>query len=204
MTDWRQISNITLFVEDLDAAKTFYREVFGLPIYFEDPHSAVFKFGDTLLNLLVESAVPELVSPAAFAPRTAGSRGVHSHSRRRRRDVWGADRERSSIAQRPDESALGYPNGQFPRSQRLYLGDRQVKAGRGPTRNSGVAAKRFSPRDPTRCDSSLAPLDAGRSQPTAPWLIATRFPTLAVQWPGSVLVASWEHTSLSVHEPEDV
>src|ERR1700729_141734 len=37
-----------------------------------------------------------------------------------------------------------------------------------------------------------------------PWLIATRFPTSAVQWPGSVLVVSWEHTSLSVHEPEDV
>ena len=30
--------------------------------------------------------------------------------------------------------------------QWLYLGDRQVKAGRGPTRNSGVAAKRFHQR----------------------------------------------------------
>jgi catechol 2,3-dioxygenase-like lactoylglutathione lyase family enzyme len=76
MTDWRHISAITLFVEDLDAAKSFYREVFGLPLHFEDPHSAVFKFGDTLINLLVESAVPELVSPAAVAPRTAGSRVV--------------------------------------------------------------------------------------------------------------------------------
>lgn len=76
MTDWRHISTITLFVEDLDAAKSFYREVFGLPLHFEDPHSAVFKFGDTLINLLVESAVPELVSPAAFAPGTAGSRVV--------------------------------------------------------------------------------------------------------------------------------
>jgi catechol 2,3-dioxygenase-like lactoylglutathione lyase family enzyme len=76
MTDWRKISTITLFVEDLDDAKSFYREVFGLALHFEDPDSAVFKFGDTLLNLLVESAVPELVSPAAFAPRTAGSRVV--------------------------------------------------------------------------------------------------------------------------------
>jgi catechol 2,3-dioxygenase-like lactoylglutathione lyase family enzyme len=74
MDPWPSISAITLFVDDLDAAKTFYQEVFGLPIYFEDPDSAVFKFGDTLVNLLVESAVPELISPAALAPTSAGSR----------------------------------------------------------------------------------------------------------------------------------
>ena len=46
------ISAITLFVEDLDAAKQFYLKVFGLPVFYEDPNSAVFKFGDTLINLL--------------------------------------------------------------------------------------------------------------------------------------------------------
>ena len=36
---------ITLFVEDLQAAKQFYLRVFGLPVVFEDDDSAVFKFG---------------------------------------------------------------------------------------------------------------------------------------------------------------
>ena len=43
---------ITLFVEDLQAAKQFYLRVFGLPVDYEDDNSAVFKFGDTLINLL--------------------------------------------------------------------------------------------------------------------------------------------------------
>ena len=46
------INAITVFVEDLDAAKQFYREVFGLPVVYEDDNSAVFKFGNTLINLL--------------------------------------------------------------------------------------------------------------------------------------------------------
>jgi catechol 2,3-dioxygenase-like lactoylglutathione lyase family enzyme len=76
VSDWPDISAITLFVEDLGAARTFYEAAFGLPIHFEDPHSVVFKFGDTLLNLLVESAVLELISPSASAPPEAGSRVV--------------------------------------------------------------------------------------------------------------------------------
>lgn len=68
------ISAITLFVEDLDAAKRFYREVFSLPLAFEDANSAVFNFGNTLINLLQVSAAPELIDPAVVAPREAGSR----------------------------------------------------------------------------------------------------------------------------------
>ena len=41
-----------MFVEDLAAAKRFYSDVFQLPLHFEDDNSAVFKFGDTLVNLL--------------------------------------------------------------------------------------------------------------------------------------------------------
>ena len=53
MDSWaKRIDAITLFVEDLAAAKAFYLEVFGLPIHFEDDNSAVFKFGETLINLL--------------------------------------------------------------------------------------------------------------------------------------------------------
>jgi len=68
------IDAITLFEEDLDAAKRFYQNAFGLPVIFEDDNSAVFKFGRTLINLLKISEAPELIAPASVAPREAGSR----------------------------------------------------------------------------------------------------------------------------------
>jgi catechol 2,3-dioxygenase-like lactoylglutathione lyase family enzyme len=70
----KAISAITLFVEDLAASKKFYREVFGLPVVFEDAESAVFRFGSTLVNLLKTTAATELIAPAAVAPRMSGSR----------------------------------------------------------------------------------------------------------------------------------
>jgi catechol 2,3-dioxygenase-like lactoylglutathione lyase family enzyme len=68
------ISAITLFVEDLDAAKKFYREVFGLPVAFEDSESAVFKFSNTLINLLRSTAAHGLIAPAEVGSREAGAR----------------------------------------------------------------------------------------------------------------------------------
>jgi catechol 2,3-dioxygenase-like lactoylglutathione lyase family enzyme len=68
------IHAITLFVEDLAAAKVFYREVFGLPVVFETDDSAVFRFGATLVNLLQVKEAPELIGPAGVAPKEAGSR----------------------------------------------------------------------------------------------------------------------------------
>ena len=68
------IDAITLFVEDLEASKTFYGEVFGLPVMFEDDNSAVFKFENTLINLLKTTAAVELIEPAAVARRDAGAR----------------------------------------------------------------------------------------------------------------------------------
>ncbi|MBI3750081.1 MAG: VOC family protein [Chloroflexi bacterium] len=70
------IATITLFAEDLEATRAFYREVFGLPVVFEDPDSAVFRFGSMLVNLLRISAAPELVSPAPVASPAAGVRSV--------------------------------------------------------------------------------------------------------------------------------
>ena len=61
------IAAITLFVEDLEAAKRFYREVFGLSVTFEDKNSAVFKFGNTLVNLLDVLEAPGLIEPALVA-----------------------------------------------------------------------------------------------------------------------------------------
>lgn len=68
------IAAITLFIEDLVEAKRFYSEVFQLPVFFEDGDSAVFKFGETLLNLLQSNGAPELVAPATVATPDAGVR----------------------------------------------------------------------------------------------------------------------------------
>jgi catechol 2,3-dioxygenase-like lactoylglutathione lyase family enzyme len=53
-----------LFVDDLDAAKQFYRDVFDLPVHWEDQNSAVFRFGAVLINLLDAAAASELIAPA--------------------------------------------------------------------------------------------------------------------------------------------
>ncbi len=68
------IAAITLFAEDLDETKRFYTEVFGLPVMFEDADSAVFNFGNTMINLLKATAAPGLVEPAEVAGPDAGSR----------------------------------------------------------------------------------------------------------------------------------
>lgn len=68
------IAAITLFVEDFDSAKSFYQEVFELPVHYEDDNAAVFKFGATLVNLLKATAAPELIAPAPVASRDAGVR----------------------------------------------------------------------------------------------------------------------------------
>ena len=77
LNSWpKGIGAVTLFVEDLAAAKQFYLKVFGLPVMFEDNNSTVFKFGNTLVNLLKTTAAGELIEPATVASREAGSRFV--------------------------------------------------------------------------------------------------------------------------------
>ena len=70
----KKIGAITLFVEDVAATKAFYQEVFGLPLVFEDDDSAVFNFGNTIVNLLATSAAPELIEPGWVASPESGSR----------------------------------------------------------------------------------------------------------------------------------
>jgi catechol 2,3-dioxygenase-like lactoylglutathione lyase family enzyme len=123
----RGIGAITLFVEDLDAAKKFYRDVFGLPVAFENDDSAAFNFGNTIINLLKTRAARELVEPATVAGPEAGARlqftievdDVDAM-------VRGAGHARSGATERPDGSALGSANRQLPRSWRPQLGDRPV------------------------------------------------------------------------------
>jgi catechol 2,3-dioxygenase-like lactoylglutathione lyase family enzyme len=77
LNTWAQnIFAITLFVEDLDEAKLFYQKVFGLPVEFEDGNSAVFKIGDTHINLLKVTEAGVLVEPAIVGRHDDGSRSV--------------------------------------------------------------------------------------------------------------------------------
>jgi catechol 2,3-dioxygenase-like lactoylglutathione lyase family enzyme len=67
------ITAITLFVDDVRAARDFYAEVFGLPIHYEDDASAVFDFGNTLINLLDAREAPGLIEPAPVGRSTLGA-----------------------------------------------------------------------------------------------------------------------------------
>jgi len=70
----KRIDAITLFVEDLERARLFYEKVFGLPVFYEDDNSAVFRFENTLINLLQISAARDLIEPGVVAGPGVGSR----------------------------------------------------------------------------------------------------------------------------------
>jgi len=75
--NWPQnIFAVTLFTEDLDESKKFYEKVFGLSLVFEDDNSAVFKIGETHINLLKTTAADELVTPAKVGSPDDGARLV--------------------------------------------------------------------------------------------------------------------------------
>ena len=79
MTDWPgPIGAITLFVEDLASTREFYGRAFDLSPVFETDDSIVFRFDGLHLNLLAATSGPELVEPAAVAPRSAGTGVVFS------------------------------------------------------------------------------------------------------------------------------
>lgn len=67
---------ITLFQENLIAARQFYQDVFGLDVVYEDANSCVFKIGETLINLLDTNSADDLINPARVAKQDAGSRLV--------------------------------------------------------------------------------------------------------------------------------
>ena len=72
---WAQrVFAITLVVEDLDAAREFYGRAFGLPEHYYSGDSAVFRFGDLLINLLEATQGPGLLDPVPVAPIESGVR----------------------------------------------------------------------------------------------------------------------------------
>jgi len=72
LTSLGSISAISLFVEDVPAAKAFYEDVFGVETVFEDESSACVRFDGLFVNLLDVSAAGEQVD--RVANREAGSR----------------------------------------------------------------------------------------------------------------------------------
>lgn len=69
------VGAMTLFVADKSRAKEFYGRAFELEPLFEDDTSCVFRFENTLVNLVVESNVPELIEPA---PVGTGTRAMYT------------------------------------------------------------------------------------------------------------------------------
>ena len=68
------IEVVTLFVDDLAAAKAFYQKVFEPEVIYADEVSAVLKFDGAMVNLLQASQAPELVEPVPVASSQAGTR----------------------------------------------------------------------------------------------------------------------------------
>jgi catechol 2,3-dioxygenase-like lactoylglutathione lyase family enzyme len=68
------VGAITLFVEDLGTSRSFYTEVFDRPVVYEDASSVVFRFENTLVNLLAVPAAHELVDPGVVGDAGAGLR----------------------------------------------------------------------------------------------------------------------------------
>jgi catechol 2,3-dioxygenase-like lactoylglutathione lyase family enzyme len=64
---------ITLFVDDISRAKSFYQDVFRLSPIYEDESSAAFQFENTIVNLLARPAAHELVTPHPVAGTGGGA-----------------------------------------------------------------------------------------------------------------------------------
>jgi lactoylglutathione lyase len=70
----KSVGAITLFVENPRRSQSFYEKVFDLPVIWEDDDSAVFRFENTIVNLLGIPAGRDLIDPGVVANREAGSR----------------------------------------------------------------------------------------------------------------------------------
>ncbi len=68
---------VTLIVDDLEEAKAFYGRAFAQEIAWQDGSSAIYKVGETMVNLLKAAAAPELIAPATIGS-TEGVRAVYT------------------------------------------------------------------------------------------------------------------------------
>jgi len=122
------ISAISLFVEDLRAAKAFYMDVFGVALLFEDEASVAVRFDNLIVNLLRVEDAHEIVAPGAVAARDAGARFQLA--------VWVPDvdavcarlRERGVVLHGPIDRPWGMRSANFvdPAGHGWELGQRMV------------------------------------------------------------------------------
>jgi lactoylglutathione lyase len=74
LANLQAIEVITLFVQDLHRARSFYTKVFGAEVVMEDPDSAILKFGPLMINLLVEREAGPLIDPLSVGRAVGGAR----------------------------------------------------------------------------------------------------------------------------------
>ena len=67
---------VTIFAEDLAAMGEFYDRVFELPRVFEGETSIVYKFDQTMINIINIEGGPELIEPAPVAGPGSGARSM--------------------------------------------------------------------------------------------------------------------------------
>ena len=72
----RKVDVINLFAEDLAGTRSFYQEVLGLPLAFQDENVAVFRLENTMICLRDVSEATGLIAPMAVASPRAGSRSL--------------------------------------------------------------------------------------------------------------------------------
>jgi lactoylglutathione lyase len=70
----REVEVVTLFVEDLAKSTSFYTDIFGLDIAYQDSNCAILKIGGLMINVLKISEAQKLVDPATVAGAGLGSR----------------------------------------------------------------------------------------------------------------------------------
>lgn len=78
MTKPVELEVITLFVEDVGAAKAFYVDVLDTEVVFADEGSAIVKLSNLLINLLGIDNAPTLVEPMPVGGPTAGARALYT------------------------------------------------------------------------------------------------------------------------------
>lgn len=73
MSEWKkQIGAVNLIVGDLERSKAFYRDVFGLPVQFEDERAVMFRLGDTYFFLQRGAAHQDSPSTDALSMAQTG------------------------------------------------------------------------------------------------------------------------------------
>ncbi len=68
------IEVVTLFVDDLAEARSFYAKVFSPEVVYEDAVCSVLGFAGAMVNLLHVSEAPQLVAPSTVTPAGSGTR----------------------------------------------------------------------------------------------------------------------------------